>query len=65
MPGIKPECRSRHLTARCIRMAAVPLAHKRVFPGEGIMIEITFACGNDPAQVQHLSPHGSGDDTGR
>jgi hypothetical protein len=46
-------------------MAAARLAHKRVFPGEGIMIELIFACGNDPAQVQHLSPHGSGDDTGR
>jgi hypothetical protein len=46
-------------------MAAARLAHKRVFPGEGIMIELILACGNDPAQVQHLSPHGSGEDTGR
>jgi hypothetical protein len=46
-------------------MAAVRLWHKRVFPGEGIMIERIFTCGNDPAQARHLSPHGSGDDTGR
>jgi hypothetical protein len=32
-------------------MAAVPLSHKRVFPGEGIMIEPIFARGNDRAQV--------------
>jgi hypothetical protein len=32
-------------------MAAVRLSHKRVFPGEGVMIEVIFARGNDPAQV--------------
>jgi hypothetical protein len=32
-------------------MAAVRLSHKRVFLGEGIMIEVIFARGNDPAQV--------------
>jgi hypothetical protein len=33
-------------------MAAVRLSHKRVFLGEGIMIEVILACGNDPAQVR-------------
>ena len=46
-------------------MAAVWLSHKRVFLGEGIMIELIFARGNDPAQVGHLPPQGSGGDTGR
>jgi len=32
-------------------MAAVRLSHKQVFLGEGIMIEVIFARGNDPAQV--------------
>lgn len=32
-------------------MATVRLSHKRVFLGEGIMIEVILACGNDPAQV--------------
>jgi hypothetical protein len=31
------------------------LSHKRVFPGEGIMIEVIFARGNDSAQARHLS----------
>ena len=90
MPGIKPECRSRHLTARCIRRQAGrplgrargqyaallpmrewcpagvpgnPARHvcrtrgRRMGPaGEGIMIEVIFAGGNDPAQTRHLSP---------
>jgi hypothetical protein len=46
-------------------MAAVRFSHKGVLPGEGIMIELIFAHGNDPARVQHLSPQGSGGDTGR
>lgn len=33
-------------------MAAVRLSHRRVFLGEGIMIEVILACGNDPAQVR-------------
>jgi len=41
MPGIKPECRSRHLTA--------PLPMRN-------LIELIFAGGNDPGQVRHLSP---------
>jgi hypothetical protein len=41
------------------------LLHKRVFPGERIMIEVIFARGNDSAQVQHLSLQGPSDDTGR
>lgn len=45
-------------------MAAVRLSHKRVFLGEGIMIEVILACGNDPAQVA-LVAAGSGGDTGR
>jgi hypothetical protein len=32
-------------------MAAVRLSHKRVFLGEGIMIEVILARSNDPAQV--------------
>lgn len=32
------------------------LSHKRVFLGEGIMIELTFARGSDPAQVERLPP---------
>jgi hypothetical protein len=46
-------------------MAAVRLSHKRVFLGEGIMIEVILARSNDPAQVGHLSPQGPGGDTGR
>jgi hypothetical protein len=46
-------------------MAAVRLSHKRVFLGEGIMIEVIFARGADPGQARHLSPQGSGGDTGR
>jgi len=37
-------------------MAAVRFSRKRVFLGEGIMIELIFAGGNDPDQVRHLSP---------
>jgi len=40
-------------------MAAVRFWHKRVFPGEGIMMELIFACGSDPAQARRLPPHGS------
>jgi hypothetical protein len=43
-------------------MAAVRLSHKRVFLGEGIMIELIFARGSDPAQVKRLPPQGSGCD---
>jgi hypothetical protein len=47
--------------SQCARsQAAVRLSHKRLFRGEGIMIEVIFAGGNDPAQVQHLSPQGPG-----
>ena len=39
-PGVRPRAGSRT---------------KRVFPGEGIMIEVIFARGNDSAQARHLS----------
>ena len=32
------------------------LSHKRVFLGEGIMLELIFARGSDPAQVKRLPP---------
>jgi hypothetical protein len=35
-------------------VAAARFSHKRVFLGEGIMIEVIFAHGTDPAQIQHL-----------
>jgi len=41
-------------------VAAVRFSRKRVFLGEGIMIELIFARGNDPAQVKRLPPRGSG-----
>ena len=63
MPGIKPECRTRHLTAVC-RTRGSGWRHRPGMEwrwvlgpaGEGIMIEVIFAGGNDPAQARHLSP---------
>jgi hypothetical protein len=37
-------------------MAAVRFSRKQVFLAEGIMIELVFARGNDPAQVGRLLP---------
>jgi hypothetical protein len=31
-------------------MAAVRFSHKRVFPGEGIMVELIFVRGKDPVR---------------
>jgi hypothetical protein len=38
------------IVARSLAGGAAALA-QRAFPGEGIMIEVIFARGNDPAQV--------------